>query len=71
MSLVFTNDPVADYERYSEHQEKALKIRPLCSHCDEHIQDEFCYVINGEVICEACMDRFYRKDVDDLKGLVV
>lgn len=68
MVLAFTNDPVADYERYSAQQEKALRIRPLCSCCEEHIQDEFCYEINGEIICETCMDRFFRKDVDDYIG---
>lgn len=51
-----TDDPVADYERYSSRQEEELARRPICSICDEPIQDDYCYEVNGEYICPACME---------------
>lgn len=61
----YTNDPVADYERYSAEQEKILQEMPVCSECGEHIQDEYCFSINDEIICESCMEN-YRKFTLDL-----
>ena len=56
-----------NYSRWEQHeaaQEKALASRPVCSECDEYIQEETAYYINGEWICENCMDT-YRRCVDD------
>lgn len=61
--MYYTNDPVADYERYSADQEKELEKLPRCSECDERIQDEFAYYINGEWICKNCMDSNYKREV--------
>lgn len=43
-------------------QNKQLARLPVCADCDEPIQDEFAYYINGEWICENCMDA-YRREV--------
>ena len=61
----YTDDPVADFSRHDAEQEAQLKKTPVCCYCDEHVQEEFYFEINGEVICETCMDRFFRKDVED------
>lgn len=60
-----TDDPVADFDRHDREQAKRLAQRPKCDYCNEHIQDDFYYEINGDVICEVCLDRFFRKDVED------
>lgn len=41
-------------------QYKELSERPVCAECDEHIQDEEAYYINGEWICESCMNSYKR-----------
>lgn len=64
--MMWTNDPVADAERYAAEQEKRLRMLPLCSECGEHIQDEHLYEINDEYICERCMNENHRKAVDDI-----
>lgn len=64
--MYYTDNPVADYERYSADQERELDRLPRCSECGEAIQDEYCYLINDEAICESCMVQNYRKPVDDL-----
>jgi len=66
--LFYTDNPVADAERYAAEQEAKLDRLPVCCYCDEPIQDDFYYEINGENICECCLDRFFRKSVDDYVG---
>lgn len=60
-----TDDPLADFDRHQMEQERLLARRPQCCHCDEHITDDFAYYINGEWICEMCMDREYRQAVPE------
>lgn len=61
-----TDNPLLDYSRYMDSKEQALSKLPVCSECDEHIQDDYCYVINDECICEECINLYYRKSIDDL-----
>ena len=50
-------DPAKEWDKYCEEQEKEAEKRPLCCLCGERILDEECYeVIDGEYICEACME---------------
>ena len=56
-----------NYDQWKAHereQERRLARIPKCDYCDEPIQEDFYYEINGYVICETCMDRFFRKEVD-------
>ncbi len=58
-----------NYDRWKQHdaeQEAALERLPGCCECGEHIQDEYAYYINGEWICERCMNENYRKEVQEL-----
>lgn len=58
-----------NYERWARQDaelEAELEARPKCSECDEHIQDDYCYEINGEVICEHCLNAYYRKSVEEI-----
>lgn len=60
-----TNDPLADFARYDREQAKALERLPRCYECDEPIQDERCYEINGELICPDCLKSNHEKSTDD------
>lgn len=60
MQMMWTDDPIRDYDRYCAEQEKQLDRLPVCSECDCPITDDFCYYINGEYICEQCMSDNYR-----------
>ena len=68
IEMYFTDDPVADFNRYQEEQENYLETLPVCSICDEHIQDDHLYDINDEVICEGCLKDNFRKNVEDYIG---
>lgn len=56
-----TDDPLADFARHDAEQSRWLEKRPVCSECGEHIQDERCYEINDELICEECLERNHKK----------
>ena len=63
--MFYTDDPVKDYDRYSKEQDKQLKKLPKCSICTHHIQDDYLYEINDELICEECLNDNFRKNVED------
>ena len=43
------------WEQHDREQEEKLADRPKCSECREYIQDDECYEIDGEYICNECM----------------
>jgi len=47
-----------DFVYSDEELEEAIEMLPICSECEKPIQDEFCFVINGEIICEECMEQY-------------
>lgn len=65
IKMNWTDDPVRDHDRYQEEQNKWLEKMPVCSICDEYIQDDYLYEINDEVICEECLKDNFRKNVED------
>ena len=63
--IYFTDDPVKDHDRYQEEKDNQLQKLPKCSICDNHIQNDYLYEINDELICEKCLKENFRKSVDD------
>lgn len=64
MSL-FSDDPAADFDRYDRQQERQAERLPKCEECGERIQDEDYYDVEGEILCEECMKRKYRRKTED------
>lgn len=63
--MIFRSDNLSrDCDNYDRAQAKALEKLPRCSECDNPIQDDFCYLINGELICEECLKE-YRRSTED------
>ena len=62
--MIFTDDPVADAERYYAEQQAKLDKLPVCSDCQEPIQEEYCYEIGREILCEDCMNHRYQVTTD-------
>ena len=57
-----------NYDRWKQHdaeQQEQLDKLPLCSICDERIQDDYYFEINDECICECCLIEYFRKDIED------
>lgn len=63
--MIFTDDPLLDFDRWDGAQSKRLKQLPVCADCGEAVQDDHYYLINDSVICPDCMESGYRKEVED------
>lgn len=64
MSCFRTDDPVKDFERHDRDRERKLAERPRCDICDRPIQDDHFYLINGDNVCQECLEDHFRKEVD-------
>lgn len=58
-----TGDPLADFAAWDREQARVLDLLPECAYCGEKITDDYYYEINDEVVCEDCLDSFFRKEV--------
>ena len=63
--MYYTDDPVADYDRWQEEEQKWLDKRPKCSECGEPIADDYCYEFDGKLICEICLLDAHKVDTED------
>ena len=43
--------------------EKRQDERPVCEYCGKPIQEDSYYYINGENLCERCLDEHFKIDV--------
>ena len=55
-------DNYSQWERHEAEQEKALADCYHCDYCGNPIQDEHYYEINGDILCEKCLNYHFRKD---------
>lgn len=65
MSFFRSDDPAADFARHDRGKERQLAKLPVCEDCGEPIQDEDYYDVDGEILCEECMKRKYRRKTED------
>lgn len=63
--MFYTDDPQADFSRHDAEQQRQIERLPRCDQCNEPIQDDYFYDINGEYICSRCMKDSFRKEVSD------
>lgn len=63
--MSYTDNPIADFDRWDAEQTEQLKRLPKCAECGEPIQDEECFEINGELICPECLQNNHRKWTSD------
>ena len=64
VQMMWTDDPVSDFERWDREQEKKLEQLPVCVDCGDHIQQETAVFLGGEWYCDSCIDA-YRRDVNE------
>lgn len=50
------------FDQWDREQANAVALLPRCCECDEAIQDEYCFEINGELVCPACMEENHKKN---------
>lgn len=61
----YTDNPIADYNRYDADQQMELERLPVCAECGHPITDEQCFEFNGELICEECLENNHQKNTED------
>lgn len=62
--MFYTDDLVHDFEMHDLKQQEMLERLPDCSECGQPIQQEMAVYINGEWLCDSCLDS-YRRPVSD------
>lgn len=58
-------DNYSQWEAHEAEAERWLASRPVCSECNEPIQDDDCYEFNGDLICPHCLETYHRRSTDD------
>jgi formylmethanofuran dehydrogenase subunit E len=64
--MFYTDDPLADFARHDAEQEAKLNRLPKCSECENPIQEETCFKVNGEYICNRCMVSNHQVFTEDV-----
>jgi formylmethanofuran dehydrogenase subunit E len=58
-------DNYDQWESHERDQEQWFQNRLVCEDCHKPIQDDFHFEVEGDILCEDCMNHRYRKeDVD-------
>lgn len=57
-------DNYSQWEWHERERERRLAERPVCDICDQPIQDDYFYLINGDQVCPDCLENEFRKEVD-------
>lgn len=50
---------------HEQEKERQLARRPVCSYCDNPIQDDFFYEIDCEIVCAECLEMHFRRTVEE------
>lgn len=58
-------DNYSQWEHHEWRQQQDLAKRPVCCYCQEHIQDEELFDIEGELYCKQCLVNNFRKNTED------
>ncbi len=58
-----TDNPFRDFWLKDMRDSEWLDSRPVCDQCEEPIQDDYYWLINGEKFCERCLD-WHKKFID-------
>lgn len=60
-------DPLEDFDRYDREQARHEARLPVCDNprCRKRIHDEHYFLIDGEILCEDCMNDRYRMRTED------
>ena len=58
-------DNYSQWEHHERRQQQWLEKRPVCCYCDQHIQDEELFDIEGELYCKQCLVNNFQKNTED------
>ena len=53
------------YAAHEKEQQRRLEKLPVCEYCGETITDDHYYDLDGDIVCQECLDHNFRKRVED------
>ena len=56
MFRYYSDNPIADFNRWDKENTDWRNSRPRCYYCEEPIQTDACYVVNGHKYCLDCSE---------------
>ena len=64
---MYSDDPARDFDYHDMEQARQEARLPVCENpkCGKRINDDFYFEIDGEILCEKCMNLRYRKYTED------
>jgi formylmethanofuran dehydrogenase subunit E len=65
MSCFRLRDPLDDFDRIDQELARREARLPACDECSHRIYDDYYFEIDGEILCEECMKRRYRRSTED------
>lgn len=65
--MIYTDDAARDFDRYDMEQERKRARLPVCDNrkCRRQIDGDYYWEIDGDYLCEKCMNERYRRSVED------
>lgn len=63
--MLYTDDPLADFERHDAEQQAQLDKLPVCKICQEPIQQEKAIYYNDQWCCKECEGEFWQNIRED------
>lgn len=61
--MTFTDNPVKDAEVWLKEEDEWRESLPKCCNCQNPIDDDYFYDIEGDFYCFDCLKKLYRKDI--------
>ena len=65
MTYFRIGDPHDDFDRHDRDLARKEARLPVCERCLKRISDDFYWDMEGEILCEDCMNIRYRKYTED------
>ena len=64
--MLYIPDAYDQWKAHDAEQQAELDRLPKCSECGYPIQEEYCWEMNGEYICERCLKDNHRVSTEDV-----
>ena len=62
--MPYTDDTIADFNKWDAEQENRRKMLPRCCECGKHIQDDELFDVFGDLYCWDCAVKEFRRSTD-------
>lgn len=63
--VMYVPDALDMWAAHDAKQEEEARKLPVCDYCGERVTEDHYYDFGDEVICQACLEAYFRKEVAD------